>query len=300
MTGGGTLRAVALALAAMAVLATHDAAVKLLGSRYAPFQLLFFVALFSAPLVTLALVHDRRAPSLRPAAPGWVGLRSVCIVLATLTAIHAFTALPLAQTYALLFTMPLWVTALAVPMLGERVRPVRALATLAGLGGVLLVLQPGQATLGLGHAAALASAFLSALAGVIARRLGRSERTITLLFWPVAGNLLLGAAALPVVYRPMALGDLGLMAAIAALNLLGNALIVAAYRAGEAALVAPMQYSQMLWAVGYGWLLFHERPDPAILPGIAVIVGAGLVALRATPEAPVRPSVWPAPQVRQD
>lgn len=273
---GGNLRAAALALTAMAVLATHDTVIKVVGGRYEAFQTLFFVALFSLPLVLMAVARERRGMALRPAAPGWVALRSAVMVIAIAAGMTAFALLPLAETYALLFTMPIWVTLLAIPLLGERVGLHRIIAILIGLGGVLIVLRPGQTTLNIGHAAALTSAFGSALAGVIARRLGRAERTTVMLFWPVLGNLVVGALALPLVYRPIALPDLGLMAVIAALNLLGNAIMVAAYRSGEAAFVAPMQYSQILWAVVYGWLLFSETPDLPTVAGVIVIVGAGL------------------------
>lgn len=276
MTGGGNLRAAALALLAMAILATHDVIIKSLGSRLSPLQILFFVALFSMPLVTLAIAHERTPALLRPVAPRWVALRSAAMIVAAGSSMYAFAVLPLAETYALLFTMPLWVTVMAIPLLGERVGLHRWLAIFAGLAGVLIVLRPGSATLTAGHAAALVGAFCSALTGVIARRLGGTERGVVMLYWPVIGTLVASGLTMPFLYRPPAALDLGLMAVIAVLNLLGNAFLLAAYRTGEAAMVAPMQYSQIIWAVFYGWLLFAERPDGMTLVGVSVIMAAGL------------------------
>lgn len=277
-TGGGrgNRRASLLALMAMAVFALHDVIIKTVGARNHPLETLFFVALFSAPLALLALARDGKGIRLRPNAPGWVALRSVLSVISFGLGVYAFAVLPLAETYALLFTSPLWVTLLAIPFLGERVGLHRIGATVVGLAGVLIVLRPGETALTAGHFAALGGAFCTALSGIIARRLGSSERTVVMLIWPVIANLVVGTAGLPLVYRPIALIDLGMMAAIAALSLLANAFLVSAYRAGEAAVVAPMQYSQILWAVLYGWLLFDESPDGPTLIGVAVIVAAGL------------------------
>lgn len=272
----GKLRAPVLALISMAIFALHDVIIKDVGARNDALQTLFFVALFSAPLVLLALARDSNGIALRPNAPGWVALRSALAVTSLAFGMYAFAHLPLAECYALLFTSPLWVTVLAIPLLGERVGLHRLAAILVGLAGVLIVLRPGETTLTAGHFAALGGAFCTALSGIIARRLGRSERTVVMLFWPVLANLAVGAAALPLVYVPIALGDLGLMASIAALSLLANAFLVAAYRAGEAAMVAPMQYSQILWAVFYGWLWFGETVDRPTVIGVIVIVAAGL------------------------
>lgn len=282
----GNLAGAALGLGAMGAYATHDAVIKLLGASYSPLQTAFFVALLSLPV--LAVVAARRPQvSLWPRHPGWVGLRTLCMTLNVLSAMTAFALLPLTQVYAILFTMPLLITLLSVPMLGERIGPHRLLAVLLGLAGVLIVLRPGQAQLGPGHLCAIVTALGGALSAVIARRLGGSERTLVLVLWPVLLNLGLCALALPFVYRPMPGADLGLAGLVALFGLIGAVLNVRAYRAAEAAVVAPMQYSQILWATLYGWLLFSELPDRATLLGITVIVGSGLFILWHESRAPL-------------
>lgn len=277
-TPGANLTGAALGLAAMAAYATHDAAIKVLGAGQSPFQVIFFIALLSMPAVA-AIALARGGGSLRPRHPGWVAGRTAAGTAGVLGATLAFSALPLAQVYAILFSMPLLITLMAVPLLGERVGPHRWAAIVAGLVGVLIVLRPGQTPVSAGHWGALAAAVAGALSAVIARRLAGREATQVLVAWPIILNLIVAALALPWVYRPMSAPELGLAALIALFGLIGAALLVLAYRAGEAAVVAPMQYSQIGWAVLYGWLLFDETPDRPTALGLTVIVASGLYIL---------------------
>ncbi|RJE81845.1 DMT family transporter [Paracoccus onubensis] len=265
-----------LQLAAMGLYATHDAIIKVLGESYHPFQILFFSSLLSFPLVSLILLQDPNPGTLRPNSPGWVVLRACCGITAGLCGFFAFSVLPLTQVYSILFTTPLLITILSIPLLGERVGLHRWGAILFGLIGVLIVLRPGAQTLEPGHFAAMLGAAASASVAVITRKLGRSERPLVLLMWPMLGNLFVTGTALSVTYQPMQLTDLALTGVIACLGLAGAFLVILAYRAGEAALVAPMQYSQILWATVYGWYLFSEMPDAATLIGAGVIIGSGL------------------------
>ena len=278
MPAAANLRGALLGLAAMGSYATHDAIIKILGGRYSPFQTMFFVALISLPVLVL-VAAGRSGNGLRPRNPGWVAARTICMTGGMLGGMIAFAALPLTQVYAILFSMPLLITVLSIPMLGERVGTQRWAAVLIGLIGVLIVLRPGQAALSAGHLGALVSALGGALAAVIARRLGGREDTLVLVVWPMMLNLGVCALALPLIYRPMPGADLGLAALIALFGLIGASLSVLSYRTGEAAVVAPMQYSQILWAVLYGWLLFAEMPDRATLLGLVIIIGSGLYIL---------------------
>lgn len=270
------VRGVLLQLAAMGLYATHDAVIKTLGERYPSFQILFFASLLSFPLVSIVLMRDRTHGTLRPKHPGWVVLRTACGVVAGMAGFYAFSKLPLAQVYAILFATPLLVTILSIPLLKERVGLHRWAAVIVGLSGVLIVLRPGGQALEAGHIAAMLCALASALAAVIIRRLGRQERPVVLMMWPMLGNFVVTGGALSLGYVPMALTDLMLAGLIAALGLTGGFLVIMAYRAGEAAIVAPMQYSQILWATAYGWFLFGEVLDRATVIGALVIISSGI------------------------
>ena len=276
MTAQHNFRGAIFALMAMGIFATHDAVVKTLGASYSPFQIVFFASLLSFPPVAVIMLNDARGGSLRPRHPGWVLFRTMLTVITGLTAFYAFTVLPLAQVYVILFASPLIITILAIPILGERVRARRWAAVLVGLVGVIIVLRPGQAALSLGHLAALTAAVAGATASVIVRRIGADERSVVLLLYPMVANVIVTGLALPFVYRPMPVADLGFLAVIAGFGLTASFLVILAYRAGEAAIVAPMQYSQILWATVYGYFLFGEGLDGATILGAGVIIASGL------------------------
>ncbi|MGL4311296.1 MAG: DMT family transporter [Paracoccaceae bacterium] len=265
-----------LALAAMGIFATHDVVVKTLGANYSAFQIVFFAALLSFPIVALILLNDGKDENLRPRHPYWSALRTVCAVITGVSAFYAFSTLPLAQVYAILFASPLLITILAIPILGEKVRLRRWAAVIAGLIGVMVVLRPGEAELGMGHLAALTAAITGATASIIVRKIGQDERSVVLLLYPMMGNFIAMGAALPFVYRPMPLEHFGLLGVIALFGLAGSFLSIAAYRQGEAVIVAPMQYSQIIWATGYGYFLFGETLDRPTLIGAAIIIASGL------------------------
>ncbi|SCY28882.1 S-adenosylmethionine uptake transporter [Paracoccus tibetensis] len=272
----GNVKGALLQLAGMGLYATHDVIIKALGETYPALQILFFASLLSFPLVVVVLMRDPQPGTLRPSNFGWVILRTVCAVIAGMGGFYAFSTLPLAQVYAILFTTPLLITILSIPLLGEKVGLHRWAAVIVGLSGVLIVLRPGGQELQPGHLAAMAGAVASAMAAVIIRRLGRRERPMVLLMWPMLGNFLATGAALSLAYEPMALADLALTGVIATLGLGGAVLVIQAYRTGEAAIVAPMQYSQILWAMAYGWFLFGEALDLPTAIGAGIIIGSGI------------------------
>jgi drug/metabolite transporter (DMT)-like permease len=274
--GSPILRGAILALLAFGVYATHDVIIKALGGTYSPVQIVFFSVLFGFPLVTIILARDTSEANLVPKYPLWALARTLAVVVTGLTAFYAFSVLPLAQTYAILFAAPLLITLLAIPMLGERVGIRRGIAVAVGLAGVLVVLRPGSEPLTLGHIAALVSAFTGAFAAVLMRKVGREERTVVLILYPMLGNFLFMGAALPFVYVPMPLIDVVGLAVIAALALVGMNLLILAYRAAPAVVVAPMQYSQILWATGYGVILFDESLDAYTAVGAGIIIASGV------------------------
>lgn len=283
MRGNHNMQGALLALAAMGIYATHDVVVKYLGGSFSAVQIVFFSSLLSFPLVTIFILQDRTGGSLWPRHPGWVALRTVSAIVTSVCAFYAFGVLPLAQTYALLFAIPLIITILSIPVLGEKVRLRRWSAVIVGLLGVLIVLRPGQAALSTGHLAALVAAVAGALAAIIVRKVGTDERPVVLVIYPILANVVVMGAALPFVYRPMNTAEFGLMAVIAVMGLVGTVLSILSYRLAEAVIAAPMQYSQIVWATIYGTLIFKDRPDAPTLIGAGIVIASGLyVVFRET------------------
>lgn len=273
---GSNAKGAVLALVAFAVFATHDVIVKQLGASYSAFQIVFFSVLFGFPLVTLMLIRDPNPGHLRPVHPWWTLLRTVATVITGATAFYAFGQIPLAQVYAILFAAPLLITILSIPILGETVRLRRWMAVITGLVGVIVVLRPGATELTLGHFAAMVAAFGAALASIIVRKIGQDERSVVLLLYPMLANFVLMGALMPWFYEPMPVLHLGGIAVMSAMAFVASALVIAAYKAGEAVIVAPMQYSQILWATIFGALFFDEFPDVWTAVGAAIIIGSGV------------------------
>lgn len=273
---GTNIKGALIALAAFGIYATHDVVIKYLGASYSVFQIVFFSVLFGFPVTMLLLMGEPKPETLRPKYPFWTALRSIAVVFTGATAFYAFSTLPLTQTYAIIFAMPVLITLLAIPVLGERIGIRRASAVVVGLVGVLIVLRPGAADLNLGHLSALAAAFGGALVSVILRKIGSEERSVTLMLYPMMANFIVMGALLPFVYEPMPLLDMALMGLVAILALLAMWLVILAYRMADAVIVAPMQYSQILWAVFFGTMFFGEGVDQATVIGAAVIIASGV------------------------
>lgn len=265
-----------LSLLAFGIFSTHDVIVKILGGDYAPFQIVFFSVLLSFPLAMIMLMRDSKPGTLVPVHPWWLALRTGAAVVTGVSVFYAFTVLPLTQVYAIIFATPLLITILAIPVLGEKVRLRRWLAVLVGLAGVLVVLRPGSTELTLGHMAALVGAFGGATASIVVRKIGNEERTAVMLLYPMMANFVLMACALPFVYQPMPIEHLGLLAVIATFAWTAGRLVIAAYQIGEAAIIAPMQYSQIIWASLFGYLFFGETIDQATAIGAGIIIASGM------------------------
>ncbi|WP_128254751.1 DMT family transporter [Falsirhodobacter deserti] len=297
MDDKSNLRAALSALTAFFVYSTHDTVVKFLGGSYSPVQIVFFSVCFGMPLVTFMLMRDRSDGNLRPKHPWWTLIRTVAAIISGLSAFFAFSVLPMAQAYAILFATPLLITLLAIPILGEKVGLHRGGAIIAGLIGVMIVIQPGSEPLTLGHLAALAAAVCGALAAIIVRKIGRVERSVVLLLYPMMGNFVIMACILPFVYEPMPIQHVGLLGVMAVFSFIAMLLTISAYRAGQAVIVAPMQYSQIIWAALFGFIIFGEAVDRNTILGAAVIVASGIyIVLRedggASEAKPVLQSRW--------
>jgi drug/metabolite transporter (DMT)-like permease len=200
-------------------------------------------------------------------------------ITTALTIFYAFKTLPLAEVYAIIFATPLVITALSIPILGERVGWRRWMAILVGLVGVVIVLQPGVTPISLAHLATVVAVFSGAFVSITIRKIAADERTGTMMFYPTAVNILVMIPLLPGTWITPDATALAMSAAMAAFGYGGMMFLLAAYRRAGAAVVAPMQYSQMLWAVLYGALFFAEIPAPRVAYGAAIIIASGIYIL---------------------
>ncbi|MBM3572864.1 MAG: DMT family transporter, partial [Alphaproteobacteria bacterium] len=183
--------------------------------------------------------------------------------------------LPLPTSISIGFISPLMVTALSIPFLGERVGIRRWSAVIAGFVGVLLVIRPGMA----GFDPAMLIPLLSSLSWAVALILTRlmiGERSETTFFYSSFVGFVIGCLVLPSIWVMPTLGDLGLMLAMGLASALGHFVLIRAFLHGEAGLLAPFQYTQLIWATAAGFVVWGDWPDGLAWVGTAVIVVSGL------------------------
>lgn len=296
--GRHNLAAIGHVVLAFALFATLDAAIKWLSASYDVVQLTFTTSLVAfIPVVIMLARGGSLAAALRPRHPWQVGLRALLLAVDTVCAYTAFSLLPLADAYTLLFAGPMLVTALSVPLLKDQVGWRRWSAVIVGFCGVLIILRPGFAELTLGHLAALGAAFTFALSTIILRRLGESETSGALLLSTLLALVLVTAPLLPFVYRGPDAEGWALMIGGGLIAGIAHSGLVRGFRMAPPAIVAPFQYTQMVWAVVFGYILFSELPGIWTIVGSVVIAASGLYILwRETKLGRARP-IPPAPTV---
>lgn len=276
MSSNTILRGAGYALVGFALFSLHDAVIKSIGGLHV-FQIVFFVVLFSFVPFAVFIIIDRNERSLRPRFPGMVALRCLFTLVGLSSAFYAFGHLPMTEVYSLLFSTPIIITLLAIPILGERIRLIRWVAIFLGLCGVLVVLRPGYTELSGGHLAALMAALGSACASIVTRKIGAEEHPLTLVVYPMLTNIVVTGIALIFVYLPMSGEQLLKLGVVGVLSVIAQMMLIRAYRTSEAQYVAPMQYSQMLWAILYGTLVFGEVADRYVIAGSLIIIASGLL-----------------------
>ena len=270
-----------LALAAYAIYAWGDGIIKGLGGQLSIFEIGFFNILFAGVfLLFLKPEGEHWHGFWRMQRPWAVHARALSGLVAGVFGVYAFTTIPLAEVYALIFLAPLFVTLLSIVILKEKVGPWRWAAVVAGFAGVMLVVRPGFRALELGHFAALMVAFLAAFTIILMRSLAEEKQT-TMLGVLVAYGLVFNgiAAAATSSFTVPDVKLLGMLALAGACTAGGHRLQLLATRRSPANQIAPTHYSQIVWAVVIGATFFSEYPDWITLAGLAVVGCAGLLTL---------------------
>ena len=274
-------RAIWLMLASVTLFSLMDAGLKTLAVHYPPFQVAALRGLSSLPLVLgWALATAGPRALLRVRWPLHL-LRGALGIAMMGSFVFALKTLPLSTAYSIFFVAPLLITALSVPFLRERVGPRRWTAIAIGLLGVLVVLRPtGQGMLTLAGGAVLLAAFGYAVSAITVRVLARTDSTQAITFWLLA-LMALGAGALAAPgWVPLRGEHLWIVAAIGVAGALGQYAITEAFRVGEASLVAPLEYTALVWGVGLDLLVWGVLPDAVTWAGAGIIIASGLYLLR--------------------
>ncbi|MDE8654095.1 DMT family transporter [Novosphingobium album (ex Liu et al. 2023)] len=273
------LLAIAFRAAAMALLSTMFMLIKYVGELgVAGPEIVFWRQAFSVPILFgwlaatggLHRLRTRRMAShARRATTGMIGL--FCNVSAALL-------LPLAEATTFSFTTPLFAVLMTALVLRDRVGPWRWTAVALGFLGVLIIANPGhEAVSPWGVAAGLGAGLLVAVVSFQIRDLARTEEPISCVFWFAFYGALMTAILLPLYYTPHSAREWAILAGIGTLGTIAQLLITASLRLGQVATVVVMDYTSLIWATFYGWLIWDRLPTTATWLGAPAIVAAGLV-----------------------
>jgi len=275
----GRRRAILAILGAAILFAAAAACVKALDGAVPLAQLVLFRSLFALPVLLPLLSQAGGWRELRTSNPAGHLWRMVFGLIGMAGAFYGYATMPLAAVTALGFTMPLFLTVLAVPLLGETVGWRRGLAVLVGFGGVLLMVRPwGVGDMPLVPSIAVLAASLSwALAMITIRRMGEAgESGVSIVLWFALGSSAVAAiASLPGWTWPNPL-QWGLLLGIGMVSALAQLLMTEAYRSGEPTLVAPFEYSGIIWTTLLGVVFWAEAPDLWDGAGALILVASGL------------------------
>lgn len=275
------LRAVALMLVAGAVLVLNDAAVKALANDLAVGQVLALRGMvIFLPIMILA--HRTGGVMTMFMIKSWPGqfIRGFCVVGASFFFVHGLRYLSLSDNITIAFAGPLFVTMMAPFFLGEKIGWRRWSAVIVGFVGVLIIMRPTTAAFQLAALLPLAASMMSSLRDVVTRRLSATESSAAVLFVTTLSVVIAGLATWPFTdWVTIGWGHVPFLLASGFLNGFGNYLAIEAFRQGEAALVSPFKYFNVVWACLFGYLMFGEIPDTYTIFGAIVVAGSGVYIL---------------------
>ncbi|MFC4623990.1 DMT family transporter [Daeguia caeni] len=271
------LYGIIIAFTSFAAYAVSDACIKFLDGTLPAYEVACigaFFGLFAIPFIKTS--NDDWMDMFRTTNRKLWLLRAVSATVGVVGSVTAFTFLSMAEAFALIFLMPAFVTILSAVFLKEKSGWKRWTAVLIGFVGVLVVLRPGFRELSIGHFGALFAGLGGAIGIVIMRRMGSNEKRVSLYNASMIGPILIcGLLMIPGFQAPTALQWLYL-AGYGLLAALGGVLLIIAAQHAPASVVALPQYSQMIWAILFGYFIFNDHVDTPMLIGIVLIVISGL------------------------
>jgi drug/metabolite transporter (DMT)-like permease len=281
------VKAVACMVLGVASLSGMDALGKRVAAHYSVFQMLAIRSTVALVLLGTFLVAARRLGALRTRQPGGHALRSLCGLIAFVSFYAALRHLPLADAVAIAFGSPFIVTALARVVLKEQVGGARWAAIAAGFVGMLVIVRPRTEGFHASALLVLVSAVSYAALMLLARWMTRPERphesTSAFVFYMLAGQAAAGWLVAVTAWRTPDAAALAEMSAMGVLGILGNYGLAQAFRSAPVAVVAPFEYTGLIWAVALGALVFGDVPPASFWLGAAIIIAAGLYTVRAEP-----------------
>ena len=267
-----TFRAAVWMLGTLASFTAMALCVRELSSQMSTFQLLFFRSLVGLFVVSILLCRS-----------GWLQIRSKQLGLQIFRNIVHYggqfgwfvgiSLIPLAEVFAIEYTVPIWTMVFAAPILGERLTAMRMLIVTIGFTGVLVILRPGAEIIHIGAIAVICAAICYAMAHVLTKKLTSTDSTLAILFYMTVVQLPLGLIpSLGNWYWPL-LSEWPLIAVVGLSALSAHYCLSSAFRLADASVVAPMDFLRLPLAAGFGIFVYNEPIDPFVIVGALIIMG---------------------------
>ena len=295
-----TMKAIAMMSGAAFLLSTMDLALKQLVEHYSSMQVVFFRGITSAPfLAAWMMLRDRK--SFRVKYPKDHLLRAALGLLMLFSIGESFRELQLADAYAIFFAAPLLITFLSGPILGEKAGPFRLAAAAVGFIGVLIVLQPGAGSqlISYGSVMALVCVVSYSFMALLLRHIGHNDSTVAIAFWFIT-LVGVGAGLLSILnWKPIQWEHWPWLILLGITGTFGQLLITGAFQRASVAVIAPIDYTHMIWAVVYGYIFWGHLPGTTTWFGTAIIVGSGMYIIFREHRINRRRQIAAAPDLHQ-
>ena len=253
---------------------------KLLSENHSVIEIAFYRnVIASFPFLIAVFAFGRREILVLRSKPTLVGIRAVIGTISLVTTFAAFSLMPMADKTALLFTSSLFIPILAVIFLKESVGPYRWAAVVIGFVGVLIMVNPSGAMNSLGILVAISAALMHAVLQVILRYLGRYESPETISFYFFVIGVFLTALPLPFIAVKPTLEEIPLLVGVGLSGAAAQWLLSIAFRNARAAIVTVFNYSGIVWATLFGWMIWNEWPLPAVMAGAAIVITSNILII---------------------
>jgi drug/metabolite transporter (DMT)-like permease len=276
---GAAVRGILLMFVAVSFFACLDTTAKYLARTMPSAEIVWLRYTFHVVLLSLFFRVWRDLSPFRTGRPLMQFVRGLTLLGSTFFNFWALRYLQLAEAAAIMFASPLVVTALAGPLLGEKVGIRRWAAVVVGFLGVLVVLRPGTGAMHWAAGLSLVAMTSYAFYSILTRRMHRTETSESLMMLAAVVGIALLIPVAPGAIRDLDGWQWGLAVAMGAFGAIGHYALVVAHRIASASTLAPFIYMQMLWMVFFGYIVFRDVPDAWTIVGSAIVAGAGLYIL---------------------
>ncbi len=253
---------------------------KLLSTNHSVIEIAFYRNLIAClPFLIMIFVFGRREILVIQSKPSLVGIRAAIGTVSLVTTFAAYSMMPMADTTALLFTASLFIPVLGVIFLKETVGIYRWSAVAIGFIGVVIMSHPSGEVYLLGTIVCLFAALLHATLQIILRYLGRYESPETISFYFFVIGVFLTALPLPFIAVKPTLAEIPLLIGVGLSGAAAQWLLSIAFRNARAAIVTVFNYSSIVWATLFGWMIWNDWPLPTVIAGAVIVIASNFLMI---------------------